>query len=84
MLRLRNPFVWETVIQLRDLPDQVVLEEVRRMFKEAKGDIYYSDIIDELCVGLEQVVRICNQLTESGEVGVSDEVGEPPCEEVDH
>lgn len=75
MLRLRNPFEWVKTIHLRNLPDQVVLEEVRRLFREAKGNIYYSDIVDELCVDLEQVVRICNQLMESGKIRVSDDKG---------
>jgi hypothetical protein len=62
MLRLRWPFEWVRTIKLRELPDEVAMEEVRRYFGTAETPVYYSDIADHLRLDPEQVVRVCNRL----------------------
>lgn len=58
-------------IEIRDIPDERALEEIRAMFETATGDLYYSDIAEELCLPLPQVVRVCATLMDAGLVGVA-------------
>lgn len=59
-------------LEIRDIPDEEALEEIKAMFEAATEDLYYSDIADELRLPLPQVVRVCVRLMDDGVVGVAD------------
>jgi len=59
----------EKVIVLKEITREEAKKEIQQLFKSGRT-LYYSDIVQELKLDLEMVVDICNELQESGEIGV--------------
>lgn len=58
-----------TVI-LRAIPRTQAKDEILKLFKEAKGSLFYSDVAEKLNLDLELVVELCNELESEGSIGV--------------
>ena len=59
----------EKVVVLRPIPMEQAKEEIRKLFSQGRT-LYYSDIAEELGLGLEAVVQICHELKEKQEIEV--------------
>ena len=59
----------EAVVVLREISREDAKTEIVRLFKEGKV-LYYSDIARKLCLDLEMVVNICEELQKQGEIAV--------------
>ena len=57
----------EKVIILRDISKDEAKKEIMELFSSGRT-LYYSDIAHELGLDLEQVVDICNELQDQGEI----------------
>ena len=59
----------EAVVVLREISKENAKTEIVRLFKEGKV-LYYSDIARKLCLDLEMVVNICEELQKQGEIAI--------------
>ena len=60
------------VIELRDISNEVASVEILELFKSSDTVLFYSDISNELSLDIEQVVEVCSQLREKGEIRIGD------------
>ena len=60
------------VLELRDISDKEAAIEILELFKSSDTVLFYSDISDELSLDIEQVVEVCSQLREKGEIRIGD------------
>jgi len=68
---LREALPQERVVVLREISREQAKEEIRNLFRS--GEIlYYSGIAEQLGLGLELVVDLCNELEAAGEIGVDE------------
>lgn len=61
----------EEVIVLREISRDEAKAEIERLFTEG-GTLYYSDIAKKLCIDLELVVDICEELFKEGKVRIAE------------
>ena len=69
LLELESGISGEEVIVLREITREEAKKEIRQLLESGRT-LYYSDIARELQLDLELVVDICNELQESGVVGI--------------
>jgi hypothetical protein len=50
----------------REISFEQAKAEITRLFKESKGELYYSDIAGRLRLDLKLVVEVCDELLEEG------------------
>lgn len=61
----------EEVIVLREISRDEAKAEIERLFAEG-GTLYYSDIAKKLCIDLELVVDVCEELFKEGKVRIAE------------
>lgn len=71
LIELEKRVPQEDIIILRDISKEQARSEIRNLFQSGRT-LYYSDIADELCLDLELVVNVCNELLESKEIHIDD------------
>lgn len=55
-------------ITIRSVKRKIAKQEIEELFRSAKGDLYYSDIMEKLGLDLELVVKICKELMKEGKI----------------
>ena len=60
----------EDVIQIRDISDDEARKDILSLFQDSEQHLYYSDIEEELCLDIEQVIRVCDALIGDGKITV--------------
>lgn len=71
LAKLEKKILKEDIIILRDISKEQAKSEIRNLFQSGRT-LYYSDIADGLCLDLELVVNVCNELLESKEIHIDD------------
>ena len=56
------------IILLQDISDSETKEQILSLYKKHNKTLYYSDICNELCLDIKQVVRVCDELEEEGKL----------------
>lgn len=59
-------------LELRQITDQEACTEMQQLFKNTDVPLYYSDISQQLQLDLEQVVRVCDELYQTGQIFVDE------------
>lgn len=57
-------------VVLRAIPRDQAKAEILKLFKESEGPLFYSNVAEQLCLDLEIVVQLCNELEKEGRIGV--------------
>lgn len=64
--------IYEGLIHLREISDELAEAEIHDLFKNTKGYLFYSDIESKLKIDIEQVIRVCEKLIIEGQIAVDE------------
>ncbi len=61
----------QEVIIIEEIPRDEAKRRIEDYFAGNDGDIFYDELIDELHIGLELVVELCEELKNEGKIEVA-------------